>query len=363
MWVRPAFLVACVLAGCAGSDETARDRRKGHHKRKKAGREESDARPEAGAGLAQTKSRLVRQVQSATAFCAAAKRRRTRRSYGDSASGVRLQPFVVLSRQHSGSTWLGLVLDGRPCVVCGNEKFHEARPPYVFGDAEARRQAMLKALETVGLRPRGGDGDALDAFYADLERRPQKFTPWVAKTNATLGRGAGAFGFKWMFTQGVFDDLRGWFFDVALDYGVKVVWLRRRNLFKQYLSSRLTYADDAQDGTVELDAPALLEMLRDHEAEDAAVSALLDCLAARGVDARRFDYEDLLADGGRFADLEDFLLADVVHRHGACHSADAGPTKDRPKNHTRHPADYVRNWPAVAAALRGTPWARMPDEP
>ena len=168
MWVRPAFLVACVLAGCAGSDETARDRWKGHHKRKKAGREESDARPEAGAGLAQTKSRLVRQVQSATAFCAAAKRRRTRRSYGDSASGVRLQPFVVLSRQHSGSTWLGLVLDGRPCVVCGNEKFHEARPPYVFGDAEARRQAMLKALETVGLRPRGGDGDALDAFYADL---------------------------------------------------------------------------------------------------------------------------------------------------------------------------------------------------
>ena len=216
-----------------------------------------------------------------------------------------------------------------------------------------------------------------------MRRRPQKFTGWVDKTNATLGRrGAGAFGFKWMFTQGVLEDLAGWFFDFCLEHGVKLVWLRRRNLFKQHLSSKLTLAPDARDGKVALDAAQVLELLRDHAAEDAAIAALLDCLASRGVASARYDYEDLLAHPQRFSDLEAWsahprpraiglartaalffrLLADVVHRHGACDRATRSKV-DKPKNHTRHPSSYVANWGDIAVALVGTPWATMPDEP
>ena len=134
----------------------------------------------------------------------------------------------------------------------------------------ARRRALEKALEILGAARRDA---ASDGFYEDLRRRPQKFTGWVDKTNATLGRrGAGAFGFKWMFTQGVLEDLAGWFFDFCLEHGVKLVWLRRRNLFKQHLSSKLTLAPDARDGKVALDAAQVLELLRDHAAEDAAIA-------------------------------------------------------------------------------------------
>ena len=56
------------------------------------------------------------------------------------------------------------------------------------------------------------------------------------------------------------------------------------------------------------------------------------------------------------------LLADVVHRHGACDRATRSKV-DKPKNHTRHPSSYVANWGDIAVALVGTPWATMPDEP
>ena len=330
---------------------------------------------------AATKSRLVHQAQLTTAFCETrSKRPPPARPDGDTYAGRRLQPYVVLSRQHSGSTWLGLTLDALPCVVCGNEKFHEVAKPHVFEDARARRRALEKALEILGAARRDA---ASDGFYEDLKRRPQKFTGWVDKTNATLGRrGAGAFGFKWMFTQGVLEDLAGWFFDFCLEHGVKLVWLRRRNLFKQHLSSKLTLAPDARDGKVALDAAQVLELLRDHAAEDAAIAALLDCLASRGVASARYDYEDLLAHPQRFSDLEAWsarprplcdcsrayrgpffrLLADVVHRHGACDRATRSKV-DKPKNHTRHPSSYVANWGDIAVALVGTPWATMPDEP
>ena len=54
---------------------------------------------------AATKSRLVHQAQLTTAFCETrSKRPPPARPDGDTYAGRRLQPYVVLSRQHSGST-------------------------------------------------------------------------------------------------------------------------------------------------------------------------------------------------------------------------------------------------------------------
>ena len=58
---------------------------------------------------AATKSRLVHQAQLTTAFCETrSKRPPPARPDGDTYAGRRLQPYVVLSRQHSGSTWLAV---------------------------------------------------------------------------------------------------------------------------------------------------------------------------------------------------------------------------------------------------------------
>lgn len=306
-------------------------------------------------------SRLVRRARKLLEFCEARPVAPAPAPYDGPAAGRDLQPYFILSRQHSGSTWLSAVLGDQPCVVCGDEKFHEPRSsePRAFGTAAARRRALEAAFATFGLRDRDADAGA---FYASRAARPRdKFGSWVSRHNATLRRGGHAFGFKWMFTQGVVDDLREWLFDFSLEHGVKLVWLRRRNLFKQYLSSHLAAPNDG-GGRVALDVPALLALLADHEAEDAAIEEALTCLDARGVRAKAVAYEDLVVAGSR--PVVDFLLENVRHRHGACRAPAVEPHAARHvRNHTRHPSEYVANWEEVQGALAATPWRAMPEEP
>ena len=103
-------------------------------------------------------SYLVKDVEKSIDFCKRSRKKRDGRAYVHAGEGRRLQPFLVLSRQHSGSTWLNLVMDSQPCVVCGNEKFHETRKAHFF-NSSTRRNAMLLAFEVLGMRRRGRESE------------------------------------------------------------------------------------------------------------------------------------------------------------------------------------------------------------
>ena len=107
-------------------------------------------------------SRLVQRADNLTRWCEATLRVSQPRVGAYERRDARLQPFVVVARQRSGSTWLDVVLNGQPCVTCGHEKFigSSKNEQYVFTTA-ARRAAFLKFLEALGLR-RPGDA-SLDA--------------------------------------------------------------------------------------------------------------------------------------------------------------------------------------------------------
>ena len=98
---------------------------------------------------------------------------------------------------------------------------------------------------------------ALDAIYATSPKTPKAFeravnaseiTPYLASfARETLAYGENAaVGFKWMLSQGVSGDFETWFGRIAIQHKVRLVFLRRWNVLRVYLSEESALLDDCE---------------------------------------------------------------------------------------------------------------------
>ena len=208
------------------------------------------------------------------------------------------------------------------------------------------------------------------------------------EAEAARGGYAVATGFKWMLSQRAGRHWP-WFVELCRDFGVRLVFLLRRNAARQ-LVSRLLNAEDkarAQAGgprhsahpnsesrldelrsrRVTFRRDQVLEQLQDmHEKWDELERLRLYALA-RGVPSARVVYEDVDADHSLVGNLSDFLLADVgAEERANCAAAFASrpPPQGHEKIHTSSLEDVIVNFKEVWHLLHNTPWRHcLAEEP
>jgi LPS sulfotransferase NodH len=248
--------------------------------------------------------------------------------------------FVVLAAYRTGSNFLLSLLRSHPSVVCFSEVF--APPKIYWGDGIHGRSGSSSAL----LRLRGEDPRAF------LERA-------VFRRHRREVR---AVGFKMMYTH-VEKDHRypgiGKLFDEMP--GLRFIHLRRRNLLKVLVSSKVATATGAMASRDEAAARRLLEELPRIRLSVAECREHFERLWSwgeswkerlSGRETREVFYEDLSADPQGVVDgLQEFL--------GVPNRTVRTPLV---KQGSRSPREIVENYAELEAAFAGSPWRRFFEE-
>ena len=271
---------------------------------------------------------------------------------------VRTNPFVLISTQRTGSSFVMLTLRRELCDVDTETELFQHHEGW---NASSQLDALVALFDGSRAPPPAlaavpGSGK-WRAFY-------DKSRAYEAPT---------AFGFKWMMSQ---DAGRLWdaFLDGTRD--VRLVFLKRDNYLKMLVSK----AENGERGTthalahprhaedveklrrerVELDTTTLVAALDDCAKKFAQMDDLRRRAEARGSATRVVVYEDLVADRGRFDDLRAFLVEGLDVNRSGC---DAHPRKEAVQIHDRPTSTYVSNWDDVRATVAASPYAYLLDRP
>lgn len=255
----------------------------------------------------------------------------------------RLAPFAVIATQRTGSQWVMKTLSKEFCDV-------DATPEIFTGGDGWNTTAQRAALETLFFdvtvaAPAAAAAGSPRQFRRDVERAQRYRRPT-------------AYGFKWMLNQGL-DELFDWFLNLCVERGAKIVFLKRRDYLRMYVSYRAMKAG-AHPETAEAaaavprvtlpSAETLVSRLADYEARFEKMDEYAARAAAAGVATTTHVYEDLAADPSGFLDIRDFLTAGLPP--ALCNASFMD--NYTVQIHKKHPSEYVRNWPEVVSALENT---------
>lgn len=288
-------------------------------------------------------------------------------------------PYVVVSSQRSGSLFVMDELKSYPCVVSHSEMFLN-RGGLEWDGATLRN--CLKTFAAGGALP-GDNSPPITAKFQVMLNQTLRQEAEAARQGYAV-----ATGFKWMLSQRAGRHWP-WFVELCRDFGVRLVFLLRRNAARQ-LVSRLLNAEDkarAQAGGLRHSAhpnsesrldelrsrrvtfrrDQVLEQLQDMREKWDELERLRLYALARGVPSARVVYEDVDADHSLVGNLSDFLLADVGAQERAnCAAAFASrpPPQGHEKIHTSSLEDLIVNFKEVWHLLHNTPWRHcLAEEP
>jgi len=218
------------------------------------------------------------------------------------------RPFVVITTQRTGSAMLMEWLRQRDCVKTGLELFINHH-----GVTNVTRR---------------------DAYVALLQGRVSdsagpKFSHFAADVEALNASQPAAFGFKWMLSQGVSDDFETWFGPVAAKNNVRLVFLRRWNVLRVYLSEGSALLTTAHPGAnanysaplIALKSgPALVGQLVYYKKMMEGVEALYEAAVQARISSVLIYYESLVDDPEKVVNLISGMLfdADTKARFRTC---------------------------------------------
>lgn len=249
------------------------------------------------------------------------------------------RPFVLLSTQRSGSTWVVDMLNSHPSVVAYSELLLEgARGRPQWGGA---KDLLFWNDYYAAAHARGPDRPRHDLLYAYLD---QVYAPRAD---------CRAIGFKLMYGQfGAYPEL----LEYLKSREVAVVHLIRENLLDVLLSKEAAVERDVfhsrgkerlEDIKIHLDTRQLLQRL---EAQRRDVERMRKRFADSGLPCLEVGYEALVADTALFDRILEFLSVPPAQ-------APLGSSLQKLNQAPR--ADLIANYAAVAAVLRGTPFESL----
>ncbi len=248
------------------------------------------------------------------------------------------QPFVLLSKQRSGSTWLMELLDSHPQVRVYSELFHSVG----YGRPRVGRHRDILFWKSYAAHHRSrGRRAKLRLYFQYLDTEVFRPRPGLA-----------AVGFKLMYNQAA--SLLGLLTYLSVR-SVSIIHLIRGNHLNALLSEETMLArgvahaktgaqvDDLQ---IELDTFTLLDRLEQREAE---VSAASHFFSTAGIPYREVFYEDLVADRAALQPVLNFLQV----RENL--SLTSSLVKINPTNQQQ----LIRNYSEVNETLAGTRFAGL----
>ncbi|MBI2993849.1 MAG: sulfotransferase [Gammaproteobacteria bacterium] len=181
--------------------------------------------------------------------------------------------FAIIAPARSGSTMLIHALNSHPAICCHSEVFGRYR---VSGFSPKARQAVLPE----------SDNMEKEAYWDFLLRLREQCHPAFLRDciySAKIAKRA--VGFKILYTQ--FLDLH--FADLAAslseDMDIKIVYLRRRNMFRRHLSEQIFMDRRLKEGSAEpapgttrvnIDLDRFVQDVRNHEAALRRIQAALE---------------------------------------------------------------------------------------
>ena len=218
------------------------------------------------------------------------------------------RPFVVITTQRTGSAMLMEWLRQRDCVKTGLELFIN----HHHINNRTRRDAYVALLQG---RVSDSAGPKFQHFAAD-----------VGALNASQPV---SYGFKWMLSQGVSDDFDTWFGPIAIQHNVRLVFLRRWNVLRVYLSEESALITTAHPSTnsnysaplIELKSgPALVGQLVYYKKMMEDVERLFEASSNASISSILIYYESLVDDPDTVVDLISGMLfdADTKARFRTC---------------------------------------------
>ena len=208
------------------------------------------------------------------------------------------QPFVVITTQRTGSAMLMEWLRQRDCVKTGLELFIN----HHHINNQTRRDAYVALLQG---RVSDSAGPKFQHFAAD-----------VGALNASRPV---SYGFKWMLSQGVSDDFESWFGPIAIQHNVRLVFLRRWNVLRVYLSEESALVTTAHPSTnsnysapliVLKSGPALIGQLVYYRKKMEGVESLYEEAVRARISSVLIYYESLVDDPETVVDLISGMLFD-----------------------------------------------------
>ena len=269
------------------------------------------------------------------------------------------QPFVVITTQRTGSAMLMEWLRQRDCVKTGLELFINGH----HATNVTRRDAYVALLQG---RVTETAGPKFQHFAADVEA-----------LNASRPV---SFGFKWMLSQGVSGDFETWFGRIAIQHKVRLVFLRRWNVLRVYLSEESALLTTAHPGAnsnysaplIKLKAgPALIGQLVYYKKKMEGVESLYEAAASARISSVLIYYESLVDDPDTVVDLISGMLFDDATKarfptcgvkcasvKGAGVDCDNDGRKRGPERyaqiHSGTLDQYIANFEEVRGTLNGT---------
>jgi hypothetical protein len=272
---------------------------------------------------------------------------------------------ILLARQRSGTHALRSVLDTHPEVFCFDEVFSiwtkDDRNP--FWKEFEHPVAAANYFNFVEAYARDDLGRLLPTRHGELfERYFEHLRGLAAERQLVVDVKYNSTHF---FTRPFQPLGSSYFLDLVAEHGLKVLRVTRKNYVRYAVSTAKARAANryhartggaAGDGTVRLDPRGLLQTLERCEAEDDA----LDARFRRYPHLLERDYAEIFPGGGE-AISATFLDA-VAGWLGVAPAF--RPASAFPKQSSLPLAETIANFDEVAAALRGTRFARcLDDEP
>ena len=269
------------------------------------------------------------------------------------------QPFVVITTQRTGSAMLMEWLRQRDCVKTGLELFINGH----HATNVTRRDAYVALLAG---RVSTSAGPKFQHFAADVEA-----------LNASQPV---SYGFKWMLSQGVSGDFETWFGRIAIQHKVRLVFLRRWNVLRVYLSEESALITTAHPGAdsnysaplIKLKSgPALIGQLVYYKKKMEGVESLYEAAASSRISSVLIYYESLVDDPDTVVDLISGMLFDEKTKatfptcgvkcasvKGAGVDCDNDGRKRGPERyaqiHSGTLDQYIANFEEVRGTLNGT---------
>ena len=246
-------------------------------------------------------------------------------------------PFVILSTQRTGSTWVQDVLSSHPLVCAHGELFLEYGRG--FPDSERFGPVNVEYFES-WFRNRGsGDGPVSRARHA---------IPYLNQFYSH-GDEVRAAGFKLMYSQLRRNPMVGTY---TATRRVRVVHLVRKNLLNVLLSHATSDArgqahawagEAVREVQVSLDPEATVTKLKALERQ---VSLARFFLRVGRLPVNELIYEDLFTDSSGFDEVFEFLGVDPEAAHALASSMKK--LNSAPKD------ELIENWDELSQALVGT---------
>mmetsp|Transcript_10735 Transcript_10735/g.32004 ORF Transcript_10735/g.32004 Transcript_10735/m.32004 type:complete len:366 (-) Transcript_10735:35-1132(-) len=281
-----------------------------------------------------------------------------RRDYAAPARARRV--FVIVTVQRTGSTWLSERLQQHPCIECAKEVFLDQKGQYGFNAPFHYEGHMeLEALESLAnMRVPANATPANSSYVFQKLRR-------LCLQDRRNGQ-VKACGFKWMLSQHIDVYWDEWLRPLAKRYGIRFVFLKRDNYLRTLASAVAKAYETAKNAGhtnqksaaatghyLQLkEGQALLDELAQYERDYAFMERMRQECKADGLKTRDLTYENLVLsqNASALASLADFILTST---HCRVHDFRYQQT-DSQRVHAGALADYVANWEAVEATLRGT---------